>query len=157
MSGDFRYLGELSKKSRSARRERRRTWEIVSSFNRERRCDQMMKPPSDKVVEKYGSSRDRLTITAEEKQEILNDIEGLKKSPKSKGKSLGKMGTHKEIKSIRSASEKVRVHFSIDEYDTCVHILEIEFRDKLYDDDGLHTRKENFIGKEMMEMIEHWI
>ena len=123
----YRRLDEGSK-SQKARQQRRRRWEVIFQFNLEKRLLDMMQEPSWIDVKKYKTNPNRLKINANEEQAIRDDLENLKIMPKEKSKKLSDL----KLRSIRTANDKVRIHFTIDDYRSRVVVGEIEFRDKLY-------------------------
>ena len=109
------------------KRQSKETWETGSRFTVDRRIDEMGEQPSWKDINLYGVDKEDLMLTSDEQEEAKNDIKNLKITPYP-SKVLKNLG----LRSIRTANEKVRVHFKIDEQRKIVTIKEIEFRAKLY-------------------------
>ena len=117
-----------SKKSKFSRQEKKRKWEIICSFNYRKRLNNMMEEPTEEDIKQYSAHRSRLILNEEEKQEVLNTIENLKSLPDRQGKLIKPT---QELRTLRSANEKVRIIFLPNKIKKTVSIKLIQFRPKL--------------------------
>ena len=117
---------------RQARRSKKRQqWTVDAAFNISERLNEMMEEPTPIDLKKYGVDRSRLMLDEEERQEVWEAVENLKKSPENVGKRLKKDG-NVEVRRIRAANDKVRIIYKIKKVKKRVIIKVIEFRPKIF-------------------------